>query len=101
MPRSSYRPLAGRSRLTTPSNLPTGFLPEGVDTRTGTLLAEYRLAPPDAAGQAGGYIDDVVLTPEGAWFTDARRHQLYEVPRTPTDAPAAVVIRCRVPQFAR
>ncbi|MFX0577184.1 SMP-30/gluconolactonase/LRE family protein [Nocardia nepalensis] len=46
-----------------------------VDTRTGALLASYRLATPPET-----FVNDVVLTPTGAWFTDSRTPVLYHLP---------------------
>jgi sugar lactone lactonase YvrE len=46
-----------------------------VDTRTGAVLAEY----PFATGTDPTFVNDVVLTPGGAWFTDSRRKVLYKV----------------------
>jgi len=42
-----------------------------VDTRTGTVLASYALN--------GGFVNDVVLTPHAAWFTDSLKPVLYKV----------------------
>ncbi|RJL35538.1 SMP-30/gluconolactonase/LRE family protein [Bailinhaonella thermotolerans] len=54
--------------------------PQGVarvlDTRTGSVIATHRLAPP-----AGHLINDVVLLRDRAWFTDSRDNVLYGVPR--------------------
>ncbi|MCE7002567.1 superoxide dismutase [Kibdelosporangium philippinense] len=44
-----------------------------IDTRTGRTLATYQLT-------GNGYVDDVVLTRDAAWFTDALRHQFYKLP---------------------
>ncbi|MGY1934674.1 SMP-30/gluconolactonase/LRE family protein [Nocardia gipuzkoensis] len=45
-----------------------------VDTRTGAVPASYRLGtPPDT------FVNDVVLTPTGAWFTDSRTPVLYHL----------------------
>ncbi|MGK8523530.1 SMP-30/gluconolactonase/LRE family protein [Nocardia asteroides] len=61
-----------------------------VDTGTGAVLASYRLATtPDT------FVNDVVLTPAGAWFTDSRTPTLYHVP-IGSDAelpPGAAVLR--------
>jgi sugar lactone lactonase YvrE len=46
-----------------------------VDTRTGAILASYRFATPP-----GTFINDVVLTPRAAFFTDSNRAALYKVP---------------------
>ncbi|WP_201295136.1 MULTISPECIES: SMP-30/gluconolactonase/LRE family protein [Nocardia] len=61
-----------------------------VDTRTGEVLASYRLAtPPDT------FVNDVVLTPAGAWFTDSRTPVLYHLPLGHDAAlpPVAAVMR--------
>ena len=47
-----------------------------VNAITGTILASYTFAP---AGP-GTFVNDVVLTPDAAWFTDTRRAFLYKVP---------------------
>ncbi|HEX2072643.1 MAG TPA: hypothetical protein VHF92_02560 [Geodermatophilus sp.] len=45
------------------------------DLHTGETVAEYDL------GEAGGsFVNDVTVTPEGAWLTDSRQPQLYFVP---------------------
>ncbi|MGK8559301.1 SMP-30/gluconolactonase/LRE family protein [Nocardia gipuzkoensis] len=46
-----------------------------VDTATGAVLASYRLATPPET-----FVNDVVLTPTGAWFTDSRTPVLYHLP---------------------
>ncbi|MGK8500682.1 SMP-30/gluconolactonase/LRE family protein [Nocardia asiatica] len=62
-----------------------------VDTRTGAVLASYRLGtPPDT------FVNDVALTPTGAWFTDSYSPVLYHLPVGEDAAlppPAAVVGR--------
>jgi sugar lactone lactonase YvrE len=45
--------------------------------RTGRQLAAYQLAP---AG-SDTFINDVVVTAQGAYFTDSRRNAIYRVPR--------------------
>ncbi|MGW4324354.1 SMP-30/gluconolactonase/LRE family protein [Nocardia sp. NPDC004573] len=46
-----------------------------VDADTGTVLVRYQLGtPPDT------FVNDVVLTPTGAWFTDSRAPVLYHLP---------------------
>src|SRR3954452_22370264 len=47
------------------------------DARSGRQLKAYQLAPP---GQAS-FVNDVVVTARGAYFTDSRRNALYLVPR--------------------
>jgi sugar lactone lactonase YvrE len=47
------------------------------DARTGRQLKAYRLAP---AGQ-DTFVNDVVVTAQGAYFTDSLRNALYLVPR--------------------
>ncbi|MFE3442805.1 SMP-30/gluconolactonase/LRE family protein [Nocardia sp. NPDC059180] len=62
-----------------------------VDVATGAVLASYRLGtPPDT------FVNDVVLTPSGAWFTDSRTPVLYHLPigrDGALPAPDAVVRR--------
>lgn len=45
-----------------------------VDTATGEELARYQLAAP------GAFINDVVLTRDGAWFTNSTAAELYFLP---------------------
>ena len=45
-----------------------------VDTETGETLATYQLTT------GGSFVNDVVLTKSGAWFTDSQQAQLYLVP---------------------
>ncbi|WP_280478726.1 SMP-30/gluconolactonase/LRE family protein [Nocardia asiatica] len=62
-----------------------------VDTRTGTVLASYRLGTPPET-----FVNDVALTPTGAWFTDSYSPVLYHLPAGEDAAlppPAAVVRR--------
>ncbi|MEV6278211.1 superoxide dismutase [Nocardia sp. NPDC051832] len=63
-----------------------------LDAWTGAVLARYQVAaPPDT------FVNDVVLTPAGAWFTDSRSAVLYHLPfgqDGALPAPEAVV---RVP----
>ncbi|WP_174188602.1 SMP-30/gluconolactonase/LRE family protein [Nocardia barduliensis] len=62
-----------------------------VDTRTGAVAASYRLGtPPDT------FVNDVALTPTGAWFTDSWSPVLYHLPVGEDGAlppPTAVVRR--------
>jgi sugar lactone lactonase YvrE len=46
------------------------------DARTGADLASYQLAPAGAAT----FVNDVVVTPKAAYFTDSLNQQLYVVP---------------------
>nr|WP_245839447.1 SMP-30/gluconolactonase/LRE family protein [Nocardia donostiensis] len=46
-----------------------------VDARTGVVLANYRLGTPRDT-----FVNDVVLTSAGAWFTDSRMPVLYHLP---------------------
>ncbi|WP_245662732.1 hypothetical protein [Nocardia vermiculata] len=58
-----------------------------VDTRTGVVLASYQLGTsPDAL------VNDVILTPEGAWFTDSHTPVLYYLPFGGAGLPA--IRRC-------
>ena len=45
--------------------------------RTGRQLAAYQLAP---AGTDQTFVNDVVVTAQGAYFTDSRRNAIYRVP---------------------
>ncbi|MBE1492665.1 SMP-30/gluconolactonase/LRE family protein [Plantactinospora soyae] len=45
-----------------------------IDTRTGRLLASYRFTDQPS------FVNDVVLTPDAAWFTDSTNPVLYRVP---------------------
>jgi sugar lactone lactonase YvrE len=52
-----------------------------VDTGTGAVLADYEFATaPDT------FVNDVILTPAGAWFTDSRAPALYHLPIGPDGA---------------
>ncbi|MGW0049242.1 SMP-30/gluconolactonase/LRE family protein [Nocardia cyriacigeorgica] len=52
-----------------------------IDAETGAELASYRLgAAPDT------FVNDVTLTPTGAWFTDSRTPVLYHLPIGPDGA---------------
>jgi sugar lactone lactonase YvrE len=56
-----------------------------VDLHNGKVLREYQFATgPDAT-----FVNDVVLTPGAAWFTDSRRKVLYQVPIDRHGRPAA------------
>ncbi|MFI8511813.1 superoxide dismutase [Streptomyces sp. NPDC085460] len=56
-----------------------------IDTRTGRLLASYRLADGPA------FVNDVVLTEHAAWFTDSTNPVLYKLPLHGGRLPAAAV----------
>ncbi|WP_242884102.1 superoxide dismutase [Actinomadura litoris] len=56
-----------------------------LDTRTGRVLASYRLA----AGP--GFVNDVVLTQGAAWFTDSTNPVLYKLPLRGGRLPSAAV----------
>ncbi|MFC8681766.1 SMP-30/gluconolactonase/LRE family protein [Microbacterium ureisolvens] len=56
---------------------PTGVA-RVVDSGTGEELACYQLAP------AGAFINDVVLTRDGAWFTNSTAAELYFLPISPS-----------------
>ncbi|QKJ19194.1 SMP-30/gluconolactonase/LRE family protein [Microbacterium hominis] len=51
-----------------------------IDSATGSLLADVELAA------AGAFINDVVLTHDGAWFTNSFAPELYFVPVGPSGA---------------
>ncbi len=57
-----------------------GFTGQGYvyDTSTGDTVASYQFAGPGS----GALINDVVVTGDGAWFTDSTRPTLYFVPLT-------------------
>lgn len=60
-----------------------------IDTRTGAVLASYQLA----TGTEAAFVNDVVLTPTAAYFTDSYQPVLYELPldrRGNLPAPDAV-----------
>ncbi|MFI9550092.1 superoxide dismutase [Nonomuraea endophytica] len=59
-----------------------------IDTRTGRVLASYRLSTTPA------FVNDVVLTRDAAWFTDSTNPVLYKLPLRGGGLPADVV---RVP----
>jgi sugar lactone lactonase YvrE len=50
-----------------------------VDVRTGRILASYRFVTP-VPGANNTFINDVVLTPDGAYFTDSRSAVLFHLP---------------------
>ena len=51
------------------------------DARTGASIADYTFAT------APTFINDVVVTKDGAWFTDSQRPVLYFVPIAPNGTP--------------
>ncbi|MFD9941138.1 SMP-30/gluconolactonase/LRE family protein [Nonomuraea sp. NPDC059023] len=53
-----------------------------IDTRTGRVLASYRLATGPA------FVNDVVLTRDAAWFTDSTNPVLYKLPLRGEQLPA-------------
>jgi sugar lactone lactonase YvrE len=46
-----------------------------IDARTGAVLARYQFATPP-----GTFVNDVILTPRAAYFTDSNRAVLYRLP---------------------
>lgn len=50
-----------------------------VDVRTGEILASYQFVEP-IAGANNTFINDVVLTPGGAYYTDSRSPLLFQLP---------------------
>nr|CAH18547.1 hypothetical protein [Streptoalloteichus tenebrarius] len=59
-----------------------------IDSRTGNLLATYRLAT------GASFVNDVVLTPDAVWLTDSTQPVLYQLPLGrdgELPAPSAVV----------
>ncbi|MGH3875918.1 MAG: superoxide dismutase [Actinophytocola sp.] len=53
-----------------------------VDTRTGEILRSYQLA------SGAAFVNDVVLTPSAAWFTDSLNPVLYKLPLRHGKLPA-------------
>jgi sugar lactone lactonase YvrE len=53
-----------------------------VDTRSGRVLASYQLA------SGAAFVNDVVLTPTAAWFTDSLNPVLYRLPLSGGRLPA-------------
>ncbi|MEG8179085.1 superoxide dismutase [Nocardia terpenica] len=53
----------------------TGGNARVIDTRTGSILAAYQFGTPPNT-----LVNDVILTPTGAWFTDSRTPVLYHLP---------------------
>jgi sugar lactone lactonase YvrE len=53
-----------------------------VDTRTGKILRSYQLA------SGAAFVNDVVLTPTAAWFTDSLNPVLYKLPLRHGKLPA-------------
>jgi sugar lactone lactonase YvrE len=45
------------------------------DLCTGDTVATYELGDP-----GGSFVNDVTVTPDGAWFTDSRQPRLYSIP---------------------
>ncbi|MEV0029501.1 SMP-30/gluconolactonase/LRE family protein [Nocardia sp. NPDC050793] len=63
-----------------------------LDIWTGAVLATYQLAtPPDT------FVNDVVFTPSGAWFTDSRAPVLYHLPIGPDGRLPAPEEVARIP----
>ncbi|MFE3449800.1 superoxide dismutase [Nonomuraea sp. NPDC059194] len=56
-----------------------------VDSRTGRVLASYRLA------SGPSFVNDVILTKGAAWFTDSTKPVLYKLPLRGGRLPAAAV----------
>jgi sugar lactone lactonase YvrE len=52
------------------------------DTGSGATMASYQLAAPGA-----GFVNDVTVTKDGAWFTDSLQAQLYFVPVSGSGVP--------------
>jgi sugar lactone lactonase YvrE len=50
-----------------------------VDARTGSILASYQFVTP-IPGANNTFINDVVLTPDGAFYTDSRSAVLFHLP---------------------
>jgi sugar lactone lactonase YvrE len=56
-----------------------------VDSHTGRVLASYRFTT------APSFVNDVILTPDAAWFTDSTNPVLYKVPLRHGRLPAQAV----------
>ena len=54
------------------------------DTRSGATVASYQFGNPPAS-----LVNDVALTPDGAWFTESRQARLYLVPVSWAGVPEA------------
>ena len=54
-----------------------------IDARTGAVLRSYQFA-----SDATTFVNDVVLTPDAAWFTDSMKMVLYKVPLGRHGTPA-------------
>jgi len=54
------------------------------DARTGRPVADYQLTSADT-----GFVNDVAVTPSGAWFTDSFQAKLYFVPVSRSGRPGA------------
>jgi sugar lactone lactonase YvrE len=52
----------------------TGGNARVIDTRTGAVLASYQFAT------GPSFVNDVILTPDAAWFTDSTNPVLYKLP---------------------
>ncbi|MEV6060291.1 superoxide dismutase [Nocardia asteroides] len=63
-----------------------------LDARTGAELATYRVATGSAT-----FVNDIVLTPAGAWITDSTEPVLYHLPIGPDGALPAPEAVVRVP----
>ena len=63
----------GRGRLFVSGG--TGGDARVVNTRTGRTIRGYQLT----TDEGGAFVNDVVLTPRAAWFTDSAQQQLYRV----------------------
>jgi hypothetical protein len=77
--------LDGRGRLFVAGG--TGGDARVIDTTTGEVLKTYRLQTGTA------FINDVVLTPTAAWFTDSANPVLFRVPLGAGGAPADEAVR--------
>jgi hypothetical protein len=71
-----------------------GFTGQGYvyDTRTGATVAIYQFGTPGTAMiPSTAMINDVVLTKDGAWFTDSFQPMLYFVPVSEAGVPGSFV----------
>jgi sugar lactone lactonase YvrE len=60
------------------------------DADTGGNVATLQLADPPASQQAPSFINDVVVTPKGAFFTDSMRPVLYRVDTVRGGGPTGI-----------
>jgi sugar lactone lactonase YvrE len=97
-------PAQGRPAVGLDFDERTGYLfvaggPSGTgtvyDTRTGAAVAMFQFAT------SATFVNDVIVTPDAAYFTDSMRGVLYAVPLSPSGQPAATFTAISLgPDFA-